>query len=117
MTNIYTAEEIARHNREEDLWIVMNRKVYDLTKFLKEHPGGEEVLVELAGQDGTQCFDNIGHSTEATLLRDSFQIGEISDTDVHTLTATMSSTINTGMYIFFEYIFYFDFLYNIVENT
>jgi cytochrome b involved in lipid metabolism len=62
MSQKYTAEEIKSHNNSDDLWIVLHGKVYDLTKFLKEHPGGEEVLLNLAGKDGTTCFDDIGHS-------------------------------------------------------
>ena len=79
MSKVYSADEISRHNREKDLWIVIDGGVYDLTKFLKEHPGGEELLLNLAGQDGTKCFDDIGHSGEAITLRETFKIGEISD--------------------------------------
>lgn len=79
MSRVYSALEISRHNCEKDLWIVIDGGVYDLTKFLKEHPGGEEVLFNLAGQDGTKCFDDIGHSGEATTLRETFKIGNISD--------------------------------------
>jgi len=79
MTDIYTADEVARHNYEEDLWIVIHEKIYDLTSFLKEHPGGEEVLLALAGGDGTECFDNVGHSEEAKLLQKKFYIGELVD--------------------------------------
>lgn len=62
MSQQYTAEEVSRHTSANDLWIALHGKVYDVTKFLKEHPGGEEVLLQLAGGDATQCFDDIGHS-------------------------------------------------------
>ncbi len=38
---LFTLEEISKHNSENDLWIVINNKVYDLTKFAKVHPGGK----------------------------------------------------------------------------
>lgn len=76
-SNVYTINEVACHDNIDDLWTVMNGKVYDLTKFAKEHPGGQEVLEEVAGKDGTSCFDNIGHSTEAIIRREIYLIGEL----------------------------------------
>ena len=34
--------------------MVIKGKAYDVTKFLDEHPGGEEVLLDMAGKDATQ---------------------------------------------------------------
>lgn len=34
-----TLAEVAQHNKADDLWIVVAGKVYDVTKFLSEHPG------------------------------------------------------------------------------
>ncbi|XP_014205610.1 cytochrome b5-like [Copidosoma floridanum] len=73
----YSVDEVTRHNHADDLWMALHGKVYDMTKFLKEHPGGEEVLLNLAGSDGTKCFDEIGHSQEAKQLKDTLEIGEL----------------------------------------
>ncbi|XP_053996676.1 cytochrome b5-like [Hylaeus anthracinus] len=80
MSNVYTAEEVSQHNVESDLWIVYKNGVYDITKFSKEHPGGEEVLLNLAGKDATVCFDDIGHTTEAVQLRETYKIGTMTGT-------------------------------------
>ncbi|KOX74310.1 Cytochrome b5 [Melipona quadrifasciata] len=77
MSKTYSAAEVAKHNNAADLWIVYKDGVYDITKFLKEHPGGEEVLLELAGKDSTKCFDDIGHSLEAINLRETYKIGTV----------------------------------------
>ena len=77
MSTVYTGAEVAKHNQEDDLWIVYEDGVYDITSFLKEHPGGEEVLVSLGGQDSTKCFDEIGHTTEAVQLRETYKIGTV----------------------------------------
>jgi len=45
----YTWEEIAKHRSAKSLWVVVHDKIYDVTKFMEEHPGGEEVLLEQAG--------------------------------------------------------------------
>ncbi|KAF8071704.1 acyl-CoA dehydrogenase [Lyophyllum atratum] len=54
----FTKEEVAKHNKNGDLWIVVDSKVYDLSKFAAMHPGGLSVLLdeEVAGQDATNLF-------------------------------------------------------------
>lgn len=64
-SKVYTSEEVKQHNTTDDLWIVYNGKVYDVSPYLDEHPGGEEVIMDLAGADATEAFDDIGHSDDA----------------------------------------------------
>jgi hypothetical protein len=40
MARVISAQEILKHNITEDLWIVVDDTVYDLTEFAPEHPGG-----------------------------------------------------------------------------
>ncbi|KIL64484.1 hypothetical protein M378DRAFT_186732 [Amanita muscaria Koide BX008] len=53
-----TREEVAKHNKEGDLWIIVDSKVYDVSKFTSLHPGGLSVFHEedIAGQDATEAF-------------------------------------------------------------
>jgi hypothetical protein len=56
------------------------RKVYDVTKFLDEHPGGAEILVENAGlADASAEFDSIGHSSAALEMLKSYYIGDVEE--------------------------------------
>ncbi|KAJ7274446.1 peroxisomal acyl-CoA-dehydrogenase [Mycena haematopus] len=54
----FTFEEVAKHNKPGDLWIVIDAKVFDLSRFQNLHPGGLAVLSdeEIAGQDATEAF-------------------------------------------------------------
>ncbi|XP_065915740.1 uncharacterized protein [Dysidea avara] len=70
-------EEIKKHNNKSSLWIVIHDCVYDVTSFQEEHPGGEEVLLEQAGQDASAAFEDIGHSPEARALTDQYRIGVV----------------------------------------
>ncbi|KAK6920060.1 Fatty acid desaturase domain [Dillenia turbinata] len=51
-----TSEELKTHNKPGDLWISIQGKVYDVSKWAKKHPGGEIPLLNLAGQDVTDAF-------------------------------------------------------------
>ncbi|KAI8054691.1 cytochrome b5 [Syncephalis plumigaleata] len=75
--SIITLEEVSKHNHKKDLWMVIHGKVYDVTKFVEDHPGGEEVLLEQAGLDCTEAFEDVGHSDEARELLAKYIIGEL----------------------------------------
>lgn len=75
----YSFEEIKTHNTEKSCWLVIHNKVYDVTKFLNEHPGGEEILLEYSGQDATENFEDIGHSTDAREIMVQYHIGDLVD--------------------------------------
>ncbi len=49
MSKTYTKEEVAKHVEPEDLWVIIDGRVYNVTPFLEEHPGGDGVLLDNAG--------------------------------------------------------------------
>ncbi|XP_061599310.1 cytochrome b5 [Cololabis saira] len=73
----YTLEDIRLHNMSTDTWLIIHDKVYDITGFLEEHPGGEEVLLEQAGSDATESFEDVGHSTDAREMLEQYYVGEV----------------------------------------
>ncbi|CAB4416179.1 unnamed protein product [Rhizophagus irregularis] len=63
----YTREEVAKHNTTSDLWIIHNNKVYDVTEFAMDHPGGPELIKEWGGKDVTKTLiDPISHEHSET---------------------------------------------------
>jgi len=77
----YSKKEVAKHTDKSSTWIIIHNNIYDVTKFLEEHPGGEEVLLEQAGKDATENFEDVGHSTDARTMMKDFHIGELIDAD------------------------------------
>ncbi|RKP34224.1 cytochrome b5-like heme/steroid binding domain-containing protein [Dimargaris cristalligena] len=51
-----TMEEVKKHKSDDDCWTVIYGKVYNLTPYLKFHPGGKKELMRVAGRDGTKLF-------------------------------------------------------------
>eukprot|EP00928_Gymnodinium_smaydae_P028758 TRINITY_DN2184_c1_g1_i6.p1 TRINITY_DN2184_c1_g1~~TRINITY_DN2184_c1_g1_i6.p1 ORF type:complete len:441 (-),score=108.29 TRINITY_DN2184_c1_g1_i6:1502-2740(-) len=51
-----TLQEVEKHSRPDDAWIIIDGDVYDVTKFAKMHPGGAQLLLEYAGKDATEDF-------------------------------------------------------------
>jgi cytochrome b involved in lipid metabolism len=51
-----TMEEVKRHKTKDDAWMVFNGSVYNITPYLKYHPGGTEILMKVAGRDGSSLF-------------------------------------------------------------
>jgi cytochrome b involved in lipid metabolism len=47
-----TPSELARHRSKNDAWAAYNGKVYNITPYLKFHPGGVTELMKSAGKDG-----------------------------------------------------------------
>jgi alkylation response protein AidB-like acyl-CoA dehydrogenase len=74
----YSVAEVATHNTENSCWIIIDRVVYDVTGFLKDHPGGKKVIMKVAGQDATKQFANF-HDVQAVLAKygPSLKIGTV----------------------------------------
>ena len=46
---MYDLKECAKHRSEKDCWLVIHGKVYNVTDFLDEHPGGYDIVVAASG--------------------------------------------------------------------
>ena len=73
-----TMAEVAKHNTLEDLWMCIDGRAYDVTKYAKHHPGGERCLVAIAGGDATDAFENY-HPARVRKVRPGMDVGDIAD--------------------------------------
>jgi flavocytochrome c len=53
----FSLEEVAKHNKKDDLWIAVKGVVLDLTNWVNEHPGGPQALYSHMGRDATEEFE------------------------------------------------------------
>lgn len=77
----FSLEDVKTHNTAQDCWMIIDdegeRRVYDVTQFLDDHPGGPEIMIDLAGQDATAEFEDIGHSNDARAQLKSLLVGKV----------------------------------------
>ncbi|KAJ1324312.1 nitrate reductase (NAD(P)H) [Microdochium nivale] len=73
----YSAKDVASHRGADDAWMVVHDEVYDISKYIQDHPGGVEVLLESLGTDASEAFDNAGHSEDASEIMARYRIGKL----------------------------------------
>ncbi len=65
----FTLEEVELHNSMSECWIVMHQyEVFEVSRFINDHPGGADTLAEHCGTDATEAFRSVGHSDDAFRL-------------------------------------------------
>ncbi|KIY98883.1 cytochrome b5 [Monoraphidium neglectum] len=92
----YTIDDCKQHVSDKDCWLVVHGKVYDVTSFLEEHPGGYDVILTSSGKDATQDFEEIGHSNSAREMLNKYQIGEYAGGDSAPITAKAAASSSSG---------------------
>ncbi|KAL1643123.1 hypothetical protein SLS58_005092 [Diplodia intermedia] len=56
MSGSFSKADVAEHSKPDNLWIIVDEDVYDLSKFQDEHPGGKKILQRVAGKDASKQF-------------------------------------------------------------
>lgn len=77
----FTRSEVEKSNERDKVLIILHDKVYNVHSFLNEHPGGEEVLLDHKGTDGSEDFDDVGHSKDAMELMKKYQVGVLTESE------------------------------------
>ncbi|KAK2756531.1 hypothetical protein FQN54_005424 [Arachnomyces sp. PD_36] len=76
----YSKEEISLHNKDGDLWVLIDGIVYDLSKFQERHPGGKKILLAFAGKDATKKFQKTHGPNTMRRYGDPLRIGTAKQT-------------------------------------
>ncbi|KAJ9522261.1 hypothetical protein QJQ45_008090 [Haematococcus lacustris] len=79
---VYTREEVSQHNKRDDAWIIVkdkrsgDMKVYDVTEYVDEHPGGESILDHVGGE-ATDGFLGPQHPATVFVMVEEYLIGKL----------------------------------------
>ncbi|KAF7972148.1 hypothetical protein HWV62_11125 [Athelia sp. TMB] len=77
---IYTAEDVATHTSPSSCWVSRGGKVYDVSAFLNDHPGGDDLIMKHAGKDIDAIMKDVDeheHSESAYDMMEEYVIGRL----------------------------------------
>ncbi|KAI0005643.1 cytochrome b5 [Xylariaceae sp. FL0662B] len=81
MSKTFTAKDVAEHKDEQNgLYIIVDHGVYDVTKFLDEHPGGAKILKRVAGKNATKQFWKYHSKSVLDKYGGKLKIGDLAET-------------------------------------
>jgi cytochrome b involved in lipid metabolism len=71
-----TMEEVRRHNTAEDLWLIYDGFVYDMTQYIHHHPHGPNCFLKVPDQDMTSSFNRMHRRTDIEIV-EKLKIGKL----------------------------------------
>ncbi|KAF2202196.1 acyl-CoA dehydrogenase NM domain-like protein [Delitschia confertaspora ATCC 74209] len=77
MSQRFSAADVATHNKADNLWIIVDEDVYDVTKFADEHPGGKKILQRVAGKDASKQFWKYHNESILKKYQKKLQVGSL----------------------------------------
>jgi cytochrome b involved in lipid metabolism len=77
----YTLDDVKLHDKRDDVWVIIKNKVYDLSEFIDEHPGGVESILKRAGGDATDGFFGPQHPSRVHDMIDEYLMGKIVESE------------------------------------
>ncbi|KAF2735143.1 acyl-CoA dehydrogenase NM domain-like protein [Polyplosphaeria fusca] len=77
MSQRFSTADVASHNKSDNLWIIVDEDVYDLTNFQDEHPGGKKILQRVAGKDASKQFWKYHNESVLKKYQKKLQVGSL----------------------------------------
>jgi cytochrome b involved in lipid metabolism len=93
---VISLTEFRSANTRDKCYVAIENKVYDVTEFLSQHPGGHAVLLQGGGKNVTEDFNTIRHSANAKELAESMRIGVLQDQEFTTARGDAPSSAITS---------------------
>jgi len=93
---IYTEEDVANHKSTSSCWVTHRGKVYDVTAFMPDHPGGDDLILDHAGTDVESIMKDVSshdHSDSAYEMLEEYVIGRL---------GTEATVVSDGAYSLFR---------------
>jgi 4-hydroxysphinganine ceramide fatty acyl 2-hydroxylase len=78
----FTRAEVAEHNSDKSCYVTIGSKVYDVSEFVDDHPGGRELVLQYAGKDVEEILKDVTshpHSEAAYEVLDESLVGFLAD--------------------------------------
>ena len=76
---LITMADVEARNTQDECWTVVRGDVYDLTDWIRQHPGGARAIVNMCGTDATQAFEGQhGGNPSAENALENYRIGSVS---------------------------------------
>lgn len=80
---IYTSSDVAKHrNHQDGIWVTYKDGVYDITDFVKQHPGGNKIMLGAGGAiDPYWSLYAVHQTPEVLEMLEEYRIGNLSKED------------------------------------
>jgi len=75
----YARDDVAKHSSRKDMWVVIGDRVYDFTRYVDKHPGGDVAIMQHAGGDATVGFRGLQHPEHVNATAKKFLIGKLKE--------------------------------------
>lgn len=105
----FSEKEVSRHRSKESCWVLKGSRVYDVTGFLRMHPGGEALLLGRGGSDISRELEGPPHrhSQNARRWMEQYYIGELDRDCTEYYTEVPALTYSTSGLPFLSFFSYF----------
>ncbi|XP_021966243.1 cytochrome b5 reductase 4 [Folsomia candida] len=91
---IIPLQELAKHNTKTDAWISIRGRVYDISWYISQHPGGVDPLLAYIGKDGTKAFNSIHSYVDFASILKGHEKGILEGHSLRTKEATAATSFS-----------------------